>query len=186
MMLFISCFIIHLTTSPKLRISAAIDCPYKYSNTLIHYPFVLILAFAFLLMIWPQFSFFWPFWLLSRVFTSYYLFDLLVPLHQIPTEQPSFFVITSSRDIRNIIWMLHLVLLGFRHSSSQNKKVYALSSLLALFTTTDDVPDLSTFFSSSLRFKYLLLTLSKMFRAVSPEITKNKESLICAQASLAF
>ena len=79
---------------------------------LIHYQFRFILTFVFLLMIWPQFSFFLPYWLLSRVFASYYLFDLLVPLHQIPAEQPhlfehfydSFLHDHTSRDIRNIIW----------------------------------------------------------------------------------
>ena len=51
---------------------------------IIHYLFGLILTFVSLLMIWPQFSIFWPFRLLSQVFSSYHLFHLLVPLYQIP------------------------------------------------------------------------------------------------------
>ena len=82
--------------------------------------------------------------------------------------------------------MLRLVLLGFRYASNQSEKEYALSSSLALTTTADDVPDLWTFFSSSLCFKYLLFNLSKKFQAVLPKITKNKEGLICTQASLPF
>ena len=80
--------------------------------------------------------------------------------------------------------MLHLVLLGFTYASNKSEKAYALSSSLALTTTADDVPDLWTFFSSSLCFKYRLFNLFKKFETVSPKITKNKEGLICTEASL--
>ena len=167
---------------------------------LIHHQFGLILTFVFLLMIWSWAFFFFFFnFLAFLAFVSGFRF-LLYIWHTGFTSSDScqatssFWKLSSQLSSSShpvetseiLSGMFHLVLLGFRYASSQNKKVYALSSLLAVSTTADDVPDLLTFFSSSLCFKYLFLTLSKKFRGVSPKITKNKEGLICAQVFCLF
>ena len=163
---------------------------------LIHYQFGLILTFVFLLMIWPQFSFFFfdlfdfclGFLLLIiyLIYWFHFIKFLLSNLIFLSIFMTAFFMITPVETSEILSGMLRLVFLGFRYAWSQNKKEHALSSLLALYTTADNAPDLLTFFSSSLHFKYPLLNLSKKFRAVSPKITKNKEDLICAPTSLPF
>ena len=204
MMLLILCFIIHVSTSPKIQIFVAIDYPYKYSlsfNLLssssfnsLSIPFNIDICVSSNDMASVFFFFFDLFdfclgFLLLIIYLIYwfhFIKFLLSNLIFLSIFMTAFFMITPVETSEILSGMLRLVFLGFRYAWSQNKKEHALSSLLALYTTADNAPDLLTFFSSSLHFKYPLLNLSKKFRAVSPKITKNKEDLICAPTSLPF
>ena len=111
-MLFISCFIIHLTTSPKLRVSAATDyqCRYSLSFNLLSSSYFNSVSVRFnidifLLMIWP-FCFclgFSPL-IIYLIYCLHFIKFLPSNLIFLNIFITALFVIRSHRDIRNIIW----------------------------------------------------------------------------------